>query len=78
MAQTKTERSNCRFVVQQTLDGKSLIVVQPYHDTISALQTAVLGFDLLAGTRLEQARKITELLNEHVLDVFVTLPDAAQ
>jgi hypothetical protein len=46
--------------------------VQLYQDTIPALKGASFGFDLLGGTRVEAAKKLAEMLNEHVLDVFVT------
>jgi hypothetical protein len=36
------------------------------------LNNTVLGFDLLGGTTLEQAKKAVALLNENVLNVFVT------
>jgi hypothetical protein len=75
MPEPKTERSNCRFQVQQMPDGKSLIIVRLYQDTIPLLQRAVIGFDLLGGTQAEQAKKLAELLNEHVLDVFVTVTE---
>ena len=73
MPEPKTERSNCRFQVQQTPDGKSLIVVRLYQDTIPLLQRAVIGFDLLGGLRPEAAQKLADMLNEHVLDAFVTV-----
>jgi hypothetical protein len=72
MPHTKTERSNCRFLVQQSSDGKMVVVVQLLHETIPALKSAVVGFDLLGGTRVEQAKKLADLLNEYVLDLFVT------
>ncbi|MFZ1918814.1 MAG: hypothetical protein WAU58_14665 [Terriglobales bacterium] len=72
MAEQKTERSNCRFTVQQDTDGKPLLVVQLYHDTIPALKGVMLGFDLLGGTQVETAKKFAAMLNEHVLDMFVT------
>jgi hypothetical protein len=72
MPEAKTQRSNCRFVVQDTPDGKPVVVVQLYQDTIPILHKVVIGFDLLGGTQPGQARKVTELLNEHVLDLFVT------
>jgi hypothetical protein len=71
MADPKTERSNCRFTVQDN-DGKPLLMVQLYQDTIPALKGASFGFDLLGGTRLDAAKKLAETLNEHVLDMFVT------
>jgi hypothetical protein len=42
-------------------------------NSISALNNTVLGFDLLGGTTLEQAKKAVALLNENVLNVFVTV-----
>jgi hypothetical protein len=73
MSQERTERSNCRFVTRDTKDGKPQIVVERYHQTISVLSNAVLGFELLGGTTLEQAKKVVAVLNENVLDVFVTV-----
>jgi hypothetical protein len=72
MTETKTERSNCRFTVQQAGDGKPLLVVELYQETIPALRKTVCGFDLLGGTRVEEAKKLAEVLNERVLDMFVT------
>ena len=69
----KTERSNCRFTVQRTPDGKPLLVVQLYQETISSLKNSTLGFDLLGGLRPEAAQKLADMLNEHVLDTFVTV-----
>ena len=73
MTQEKTERSNCRFVIRDTEDGKPQILVERYHQTIAVLSDAVVGFDLLGGTTLEQAKKVVAVLNENVLDVFVTV-----
>jgi hypothetical protein len=70
--ENKTDRSNCRFTVHMT-DGKPVLMVQLYQDTIPVLKGAALGFDLLGGTRFEAAKKMAESLNEHVLDMFVTM-----
>ena len=72
MTQEKTERSNCRFAITETKNGKPQIIVERYHQTVSVLSNTVLGFDLLGGTTLEQAKKIVSLLNENILAVFVT------
>ena len=71
----KTERSNCHFAVQRATDGKPILVIQLYHDTIPILREALIGFDLLGGMQLEQAKELAEMLNEHVLDFFVTVKD---
>lgn len=74
--ENKTERSNCHFAVQRASDGKPILVVQLYQE-IPMLKEVLLGFDLLGGTQLEQAKELAEMLNERVLDFFVTLKDAS-
>jgi hypothetical protein len=71
MAEKKTDRSACRFTVQQARDGKPFLAVQLYRDTIPVLREVSFGFDLLRGTQVEEAKKLAEMLNEHVLDMFV-------
>ncbi len=75
LSSTKTYRSNCQFLVQQTQDHKVVVVVQLLHETIPALRNAVVGFDLLGGIRVEQATQLVNLLNEYVLNVFVTVTE---
>jgi hypothetical protein len=71
------ERSNCHFAVQRTSDCKPVLVVQlfqdsiPIQDSIPTLKGTTLGFDLLGGVSVEQAKKVAEMLNEHVLDLFL-------
>jgi hypothetical protein len=47
--------------------------VELFHGTISLLKNATLSFNLLGGISLEQAKKITDSLNENVLDMSVTM-----
>jgi hypothetical protein len=68
----KTERSNCRFQVEKAPDGKSMLVVHLYHQTIPGLKDAKLGFGLLGGLLPEAAKKLADTLNDQVLDMFVT------
>jgi hypothetical protein len=72
MTENKGGRSNCRFTVKQASDGKPVLAIQLYQDAIPTVRGASLGFDLLGGTKIEQAKKIADMLNEHVLDMFVT------
>lgn len=67
----KAERSKCHFAVQQASDGKPVLVVQLYQDSIPLLKGASMGFDLLGGIGGEQAKKLAEMLNEQVLDLFL-------
>ena len=75
MAETRTERSNCRFVVQQN-DGTPVLVVQLFQNTIPALTQVLFGFDLLGGMLVQDAKKLAEMLNEHVPDLLVTTNQA--
>jgi hypothetical protein len=49
-----------------------IVEVRPHHDTISALRGVQVGFELLNGITLEQAKKIVDVLNENVIGVSVT------
>jgi hypothetical protein len=75
MVDKKTERSSCRFTVQKASDGKPLIVVQLYQDTIPMLKGVSIGFDLLGGTRVEEAEKLAGMMTERVLGMFVTMSE---
>jgi hypothetical protein len=65
-----TERSNCRFTVRKGESDKPQIVLELFQ-AISQLKDATLGYELLGGTTVEQAKKVAALLNEHVLNIFV-------
>jgi hypothetical protein len=71
----KTERSNCNFAVQQASNGTPVLVVKLYQDSIPLLTGTSIGFDLLGGISAQQAKKLADMLNEHVLDLFVTSSD---
>jgi len=72
MTEPNTHRSNCRFLVQDS-GGKPVVVVQLFQDTIPMLKDLTIGFDLLGGTQPQQAKRIAELLNEQVLNLFVSV-----
>lgn len=78
MSPDRAERSNCHFSFRASNNGKPQIIIEPYHQTISALNGSVFGFELLGGTTPEQAKKVVALLNDSVLDVFVTLKQQAE
>jgi len=56
MAQAATERGNCHLVFQRAPGGRAVLLVQLRHETIAVLRDAVVGFDLLGGIRVGQAR----------------------
>ena len=52
-----------------------VVQVQLLHETIPALRNSAVGFDLLNGIRVDQAKKLVDALNEYVLDMFVTVSE---
>lgn len=70
MATTKIEKTGVSFSIGRQI-GPIVIEVRPHHETISALKGAQLGFELLNGITLQQAKKILDVLNENVIGAFV-------
>lgn len=71
MTITKTERAGAGFAIGR--QGESPIIeIRPHHDTISALKGIQVGFELLNGISVEQARKIVDVLNENIVGLLVT------
>ena len=70
MATTKIERAGVCFGIGRQ-GGSIVIEVRPHHDTISALRGAQLGFELLNGISVQQAKNILDVLNENVIGAFV-------
>jgi len=66
----KTERSGIRFVAK-TDDSKPVIQLDLFHDTVSGLRSLSVGFELLSGTTLEQARALVDAMNERIVGVIV-------
>ena len=73
----KTERSNCRFSVQQAADGRLVLVINLFQNTIPSLKNSAIGFDLLGGLPLATARKLADTMNENILDLFVSSEQSA-
>jgi hypothetical protein len=71
MANTKTQKAGIGFGVGQ-LGGSTVIEILIHHDTIPALSGVRIGFELLNGITLQQAKRILEVLNENVIGVFTT------
>ena len=66
-----SERGGCRFVVTKTDDGKPLIKLELFHDTVSHLRSLSVGFEMLSGVSLEQARTLVDAMNERIIEVIV-------
>ncbi len=68
----KTERSGCRFSVAKTDDGRPVILLELYHNTVPRLNSLTIGFEVLGGSTLEQARTLVDAMNEKIVGVIVT------
>jgi hypothetical protein len=71
MTTNKIEKASVGFGIGR-LGGAIILEVRPHHDTISAFRGAQVGFELLNGITLDQAKKIVDVLNENVIGVLVT------
>lgn len=68
----KPERSGCRFAVAKTDEGKPVIQLQLFHDTVSHLRSLTVGFEVLGGLTPEKARTLVDAMNENIVGVIVT------
>jgi hypothetical protein len=68
----KTERSGSRFVVTNSDDGRPLIRLELFHDTVAGLKSITVGFEVLSGTTLEQTRTLVDTMNERIIGVAVS------
>ena len=68
----KTERSGSRFVVTNTDDGRPLTRLELFHDTVAALKSITVGFEVLSGTTLEQTQTLVDTMNERIIGVAVS------
>ena len=66
----RTERSGSRFVAR-TDDGKPVIQLELFHDTVSGLKALSVGFELLGGTTQGQAKALVDTMNERIVGVIV-------
>jgi len=74
MANSNIERGSCRFKAMQGADGKSVIRMEMFHQTVPSLADMTLDFELLAGTTPDQARKLAESVNDRVIGILITKP----
>jgi hypothetical protein len=74
MGTLNIERGSCRFRAIQEADGKFVIRMEMFHQTVPLLKNATVDFELLNGTTLDQARKLAESVNDRVTGVLITKP----
>jgi hypothetical protein len=65
------ERGSCRFNLRKTSEGRPMIEMEMFHNTVSHLAAVTLSFEMLSGITLEQTRDLIEKMNDHVIGVVV-------
>jgi len=58
--------------VKKTSEGKPLIVMELFHETVPHLSRITLAFEVLSGITLEQTRELIEKMNDQIVGVMVT------
>jgi len=71
MENSNVQRGGCRFKATSAADGKPVLRVELFHP-VPSLADITVEFELLSGTTLDQAKKLSDLVNERVLAVMVT------
>lgn len=67
----KRERSGSRFTVL-VVEGKPVIQIELFHDTVPSLTALIVGFEVLSGVTPEQARALVDVMNEKIVGLIVT------
>ena len=66
------ERGSCRFNLRKTSEGKPMIEMESFHNTVPHLSAVTLSFEMLSGITLEQTRDLIEKMNDQIVGVVVT------
>ena len=66
-----TERAEFTFTVKEGASGTAWIAAEPLGDVPPSLR-GVIGFDLTAGTTLDEAKEIAKYLRGHVRGISLT------
>ncbi len=71
MENPDVQRSGCRLKAVNGTDGKPVIRVELFHQTVPLLAGTTVEFELLAGTTMAQARTLVDAANDRILNVVV-------
>lgn len=69
---TKPELSGCRFVLSNTDVGTPTIKLELFHTTAPSLKDLSIGFEVLSGVTLDQAKTLVDQMNERIIGVVIT------
>lgn len=76
----RTDRARFQFSAREYVVGSGMryIKAEPIEGELAGLD-GMLGFELLPGTTLDQAREIAEYLNDRLVAItYTTYPDDSQ
>ena len=66
------ERGSCRFNLRKTSEGKPVIEMEMFQNTVPHLAAVTLRFEVLSGITIEQTRDLIERMNDQIVGVVVT------
>src|SRR2546429_223331 len=66
------ERGSCRFNLRKTSEGKPVIEMEMFHNTVALLAAVTLSFEVLGGITIEQTRDLIEKMNDQIVGVALT------
>ena len=66
------ERGSCRFNLRKTSEGKPVIEMELFHNTVPHLAAVRISFEVLSGITIEQTRDLIERMNDRIVGVVVT------
>jgi len=69
----RTERGHFVFTVKEQNDGTPWILLEPWGGTVSAMEDAVVGFELAGNATRQSAEQIATFLNSNLGDLTFTM-----
>jgi division protein CdvB (Snf7/Vps24/ESCRT-III family) len=66
------ERGSCRFNLRKTSEGRPMIEMEMFHNTVPHLAAVMLSFEVLSRITIEQTRNLIEKMNDHIVGLVVT------
>ncbi len=70
MTENKIERASCRFAAMAPPNDTPTLKLEFFHP-VPSLAGMTIGFELLRGTTLEQAKKLADSVNERTIGIIV-------
>jgi len=69
---TNIQKSNCRFQATTGEDGKPILKVDLFHQTVPSLKGLAVEFEVMGGTTAQQMKALAESMNDRIIGIVVT------